>query len=29
VGLAFFVRGLSAVDAGRFDDSKLTPYAGW
>jgi 4-aminobutyrate aminotransferase len=28
-GLGIFERALSDVEAGRFDDSKLTPYAGW
>ncbi|MDX6535403.1 MAG: 4-aminobutyrate aminotransferase [Gaiellales bacterium] len=28
-GLAIFERALADVEAGRFDDSKLAPYAGW
>jgi 4-aminobutyrate aminotransferase len=27
--LALFEQALSDVEAGRFDDAKLAPYAGW
>jgi 4-aminobutyrate aminotransferase len=27
--LAIFERGLADVEAGRFDDAKLAPFAGW
>jgi hypothetical protein len=27
--LSIFERGLAEVEAGRFDDAKLAPFAGW